>query len=113
LIQSTFGLVSAVRPQANAAIICAEQRAFDRAMGKHEKTLQQVLLGRSDANIAFADLRNLLLALGFDERVRGDHHIFTRSGVEEIINLQPISAKAKPYQVRQVRNAVLRYKMEL
>jgi hypothetical protein len=106
-------LVSAVRPQANAAIICAGRRASDRAMGKHEKTLQQVLLGRSDANIAFADLRNLLLVLGFDERVRGDHHIFTRSGVEEIMNLQPIGAKAKPYQVRQVRNVVLRYKLEL
>jgi hypothetical protein len=82
-------------------------------MGKHEKTLQQVLLGRADANIAFGDLRGLLLALGFDERVRGDHHIFTRNGVEEIINLQPIGAKAKAYQVRQVRNAILRYKLEL
>jgi hypothetical protein len=32
-------------------------------MGTHEKTLQQVLLGRADANVAFADLRGLLRAL--------------------------------------------------
>lgn len=82
-------------------------------MGKHEKTLQQVLLGRADANIAFADIRGLLLALGFAERVRGDHHIFTRNGIEDIINLQPLGAKAKPYQVQQVRNTILRYKLEL
>ena len=89
------------------------QRALSKVMGKHEKILQQVLLGRSDANIPFANLRNLLLALSFDERVRGDRHIFTCNGVEEIMNLQPIGAKAKPYQVRQVRNAIQRYKLEL
>ena len=47
--------------------------------------------------------------LGFDERVRGDHHIFSRKGVEEILNLQPKRAKAKPYQVEQVRNVILNY----
>ena len=82
-------------------------------MGKHEKTRQQVLLGRADANVAFADLCGLLRALGFDERIRGDHHIFTKRGVDEIMNLQPIGAKAKPYQVRQVRNVISKYKMEL
>jgi hypothetical protein len=78
-------------------------------MTKHQKTLQQILLARSDANTSFADLCGLLKALGFEERIRGDHHIFSRAGVEEIINLQPVGAKAKAYQVRQVRNLVLRY----
>jgi hypothetical protein len=82
-------------------------------MSKHTKTLRQVLLGRADANIAFADLRGLLLALGFDERVRGDHHIFTREDVEEILNLQPVAAKAKVYQVRQVRNMIIKYRLEV
>ena len=82
-------------------------------MGRHEKTLQQVLLGRADMNVAFSDLRGLMLALGFNERIRGDHHIFARQGVEEILNLQPLGAKAKGYQVKQVRNVVLRYKLEL
>jgi predicted RNA binding protein YcfA (HicA-like mRNA interferase family) len=51
----------------------------------------------------------LLLRLGFDERIRGSHHIFTKEGVEEILNLQPKGRQAKPYQVRQVRRIVLKY----
>ncbi len=82
-------------------------------MGKHDKTLRQVLLGGADANVSFSMLRGLMLTLGFDERIRGDHHIFTRNGVDEIINLQPVDGKAKAYQVRQVRNVVLKYKLEL
>ncbi|MBE7459147.1 MAG: type II toxin-antitoxin system HicA family toxin [Zoogloeaceae bacterium] len=80
-------------------------------MGKYEKLLQQVLGGRADANVAFGDMRQLLLRLGFDERTRGDHFIFSREGVEEILNLQPRGGMAKPYQVRQVRNVILRYGM--
>jgi hypothetical protein len=80
-------------------------------MAKPSKTLEQVLRGTSDANVAFNDLRNLLLALGFTERIRGDHHIFTRNGFEEIINLQPLGAKAKLYQVKQVRQLILRYRL--
>jgi hypothetical protein len=29
----------------------------------------------------------------------------------EIINLQPKGSKAKPYQVKQVRNLILKYKL--
>jgi hypothetical protein len=89
----------------------ATTTGIERAMAKHEKMLQRILLGRSDANIAFADLRGLLQGLGFDERIRGDHHIFARDGVAEIVNLQPIGSKAKPYQVRQVRTIIIKYKL--
>ena len=71
------------------------------AVTSFEKTLFQVLRGTSDANIRFGDLRKLLEGLGFEERIRGSHHIFTRDGVEEILNLQPKGAKAKPYQVKR------------
>ena len=80
-------------------------------MAKHEKIFEQILLGSADANIDFSDLGGLLRALGFDERIRGDHHILTREGVAEIINIQPKGSKAKPYQVRQVRTIILRYKL--
>jgi HicA toxin of bacterial toxin-antitoxin, len=53
----------------------------------------------------------LLRHLGFDERIRGSHHIFTKEGVGEILNLQPKDGKAKPYQVKQVRGVILRYKL--
>ena len=78
---------------------------------EHRRLLLQVLHGASDANIRFSDLALLLRDLGFQERVRGSHHIFTREGIEEILNLQPRGSMAKPYQVRQVRNVIVRYKL--
>ncbi|MGH7411669.1 MAG: type II toxin-antitoxin system HicA family toxin [Candidatus Methylomirabilis sp.] len=80
-------------------------------MSQHEKLLIRIVLGRSDANIPFSGLRGLLAHLGFEERIRGDHHIFSKDGLEEIINLQPKGAKAKPYQVKQVRDIMLKYKL--
>jgi virulence-associated protein VapD len=80
-------------------------------VGRLEKVLASVLRGTSDYNFAFADLRHVLEQLGFDERVKGDHFIFTKSDVTEIINLQPVGNKAKAYQVKQVRNLVLKYKL--
>jgi hypothetical protein len=80
-------------------------------MGKQEKILLKVLRGSSDANITFDDLCSLLRYLAFQERIRGSHHIFTKIGVEEILNLQPKSGKAKAYQVKQVRNIILRHKL--
>ncbi|MBT9149653.1 MAG: hypothetical protein DDT28_01088 [Dehalococcoidia bacterium] len=74
--------------------------------------LEKVLTGLSDRNIRFSELRNLVLSLGFDERIKGDHHIFTKAGVTEIINLQPLkNGRAKAYQVKQVRGIILRYKL--
>jgi hypothetical protein len=52
-----------------------------------------------------------LIRLGFDERIRGSHHIFTKEGVEEILNLQPKQGKAKAYQVKQVREMLLKYQL--
>jgi predicted RNA binding protein YcfA (HicA-like mRNA interferase family) len=83
-------------------------------MATPRRVYETVLTGRSDANIRFDDLRKLLKALGFDERTKGSHRIFTRADVEEIINLQPLpSGRAKPYQVRQVRQLVTKYQLGL
>lgn len=71
--------------------------------------MSDVLGGRADTNIDFDDLRNLLLSLGFDERTKGSHHVFSKSGVEERINLQRDGRNAKPYQVKQVRAAILKH----
>lgn len=73
--------------------------------------MRAVLGGRADANIRFAELVRLLRCLGFDERIRGGHHIFTRDGMDEIINLQPKGGMAKPYQVKQVRELVTRHQL--
>ena len=78
-------------------------------MAKPDKTLLQVLSGRSDANIRFKDLCSLLESLGFSRRTKGSHFIFYRDGVEELINLQEEKSKAKVYQVRQVRRVIVKH----
>ncbi|WP_300685368.1 type II toxin-antitoxin system HicA family toxin [Acutalibacter sp. 1XD8-36] len=79
-------------------------------MSRREKLIQAILSGRQDRNFQFFDLCLVLGWLGFERRVRGDHFIFTKPGVEEIINLQPLGGRAKPYQVKQVRELILRYR---
>jgi len=59
------------------------------------------------AAFRFDELCSLLERLGFTRRTKGSHHIFRKSGVEEMINLQRDGATAKPYQVRQVRAVIL------
>jgi predicted RNA binding protein YcfA (HicA-like mRNA interferase family) len=78
-------------------------------MSKHERLLLKILRGGSDANIPFEDLRQLLLHLGFEERIRGSHHVFRKPGIEEKINIQRDGKDAKVYQVRQVRSIISRY----
>jgi hypothetical protein len=82
-------------------------------MGKHEKLYQHILMRQSDGNVPFDGLCSLLTRLGFDGRIRGDHHIFTMTGVEEILNLQPRAGRGKPYQVKQVRDVILKYNLKL
>lgn len=80
-------------------------------MPNPRKILELILMGRSDSNIDFNDVRRLLSVLGFIERIKGSHHIFTREGVAEIINIQPKGNKAKAYQVKQIRNIILSYRL--
>jgi len=80
-------------------------------MAKYTKLVDAILRGTSDSNIPFQPLCNLLDSLGFFERIRGDHHILTKEGVEEILNLQPKGSKAKASQVKQVRAILIKYKL--
>lgn len=78
----------------------------------NKNILERILGGLSDSNIGFSELRKLILDFGFNGRIKGDHHIFTKEGITEIINLQPLKdGKAKAYQVKQVRNLILKYKL--
>ena len=77
-----------------------------------KKLLEKILLSRSDNNIRFNELTQLLGNIGFKMRIKGDHHIFYKEGVVEILNIQPLSdGKAKAYQVKQVRNILIAYKL--
>jgi hypothetical protein len=78
-----------------------------------QKILDAILRGEADNNLRFADLQRALKAMGFQFRVKGGHFIYWRNDLEEIINLQPLSGgKAKPYQVKQVRNLMLKYALK-
>lgn len=80
-------------------------------MGKYEKLLIKILRGTSDANIDFNSLCKLLIKLGFTQRIKGDHFIFIKEEIEEIINIQPLNSKAKAYQVKQIRNLIIKYQL--
>lgn len=80
-------------------------------VSEQDRLLLRILRGTSDANIPFDGLCQLLRRLGFAERTSGSHHIFTKKEVEEILNLQPQGRQAKPYQVKQVRRVILKYRL--
>ncbi len=80
-------------------------------MSKLDKLILKILSGNSDNNIEFSDLVKIVETLGFSYRIKGSHHIFYKDGVDEIINLQPDGSKAKPYQVKQVRTIIIKYKL--
>lgn len=62
-----------------------------------DKLIQRILSGTADASIRFGDLCHLLESLGFEKRIRGSQHLFRKSGVEEMVNLQRAGTNAKPY----------------
>jgi len=76
-----------------------------------EKIIQKILAGNADANIKFSDLCKVLQHYGFHLRIKGSHHIFYKEDIEEIVNIQPKDDKAKPYQVKQVRQLITKYKL--
>jgi virulence-associated protein VapD len=80
-------------------------------VSQYEKLLRALMSGTKDRSVAFSDLQTVLEHLGFQCRIRGDHFIYTRDDVEEIINIQPLGSQAKPYQVKQVRSIILRYQL--
>jgi predicted RNA binding protein YcfA (HicA-like mRNA interferase family) len=80
-------------------------------VGKYEALLAKIFGGAAGASIGFGELCNLLERLGFEQCVRGSHHIFTQDGIAEILNLQPKGRKAKPYQVKQVRVVIVKYRL--
>ena len=77
-----------------------------------DKLLRKAL--SSPANLRFEEICALAKALGFHlSRINGSHHIFTHPAVRELLNLQDVAGKAKPYQVRQLLDLVERYNLSI
>ena len=80
----------------------------------NRKKLLKRLAGGAVRNVAFADMVNLVEGFGFGlSCVNGSHHIFAHTDICELLNLQNVKGKAKPYQIRQFLRLVERYNMKL
>lgn len=79
-------------------------------MTRYEKLFRKIIIERN-TSISFVDLQYFIKKLGFSERCKGDHFIYTIDGVSDILNIQPDGNKAKRYQVKQLRNIVEKYKL--
>ena len=76
------------------------------------RLLRSILAG--SRNVRFADLVNLVEGFGFRlARTDGSHHIFSRSDIPELVNLQSVKGQAKPYQIRQFLKLVERHSLRL
>ncbi len=80
-------------------------------MNRWRKVYNQVINGANDSSLAFDDVCGLLERIGFERRTKGSHNVFRRSGVLERLNLQRDGKHAKPYQVKQVRDIIVRYRL--
>jgi predicted RNA binding protein YcfA (HicA-like mRNA interferase family) len=82
-------------------------------MAKPDKLVQGLLAGHFQ-NVAFNDIKKLLKAYGFVlERITGSHHIFTHKMVKDIVNIQNVKGKAKPYQIRQILRIIEKYNLQM
>jgi predicted RNA binding protein YcfA (HicA-like mRNA interferase family) len=76
------------------------------------KLLLKVL--SSPKNVQFSDMVTMVEAFGFRlSRVKGSHHIFVHPSIPELVNLQELKGKAKPYQVHQFLELVEHYNLQL
>ena len=77
-----------------------------------DKFLDMILSGKQDNNVRFKDLQTFLKSLGFYERIKGDHFIYNHDNYVERIVIQPNGNKAKPYQVKPIRQIILKYHLK-
>jgi predicted RNA binding protein YcfA (HicA-like mRNA interferase family) len=85
---------------------------LDGLMTKKQKLIQKLLSG--SRNVRFSDVQSAAEAFGFRlARVSGSHYIYIHPNIQELINLQNVSGKAKPYQVKQLLQIVERYNLPL
>jgi len=79
---------------------------------KKRKMLKKILM--SMKNVSFKDMQLLAEYYGFDlDRINGSHHIYVHPKIEELVNIQNVKGKTKPYQIRQFLSLVERYNLQL
>ncbi len=75
-------------------------------------TYDMVMSGKSDNNIRFNDFHNLIIDLGFTFKgQKGSHMSFYHNGINERMTIQKDGAKAKDYQVKQLRHIIEKHSL--
>jgi predicted RNA binding protein YcfA (HicA-like mRNA interferase family) len=75
-----------------------------------EKLIEE--MRNNPKNVRFEKLSALLLACGFTLKGgKGSHRVYIKSGMSEIVNIQNVSGKVKPYQVKQVLRIINKYSL--
>ena len=76
------------------------------------KLLKKLLSG--SMNIRFSEAASVAEAFGFKlDRINGSHHIYVHPDVPELVNLQEVKGKAKPYQIRQLLKIIETYNLKM
>ncbi len=77
-----------------------------------KKLLKKLLTGSK--NIKFNEIVSCAKAFGFSlDRVKGSHNIFIHPDIPELINLQNVNGKAKPYQIKQLLKIIEKHNLHL
>ena len=80
-------------------------------MNKQKLLLQ---IHNNHKNVRFGDFVLLIQSFGFKLlRISGSHHIFEHKNINEIINIQNVNGKAKPYQIKQFMALIEKYCLTL
>lgn len=96
----------------NFALTHYPQRQAHKKKMKKRKLLQKLLSGSK--NIRFSEATTCAESFGFRlDRIKGSHHIFVHPDVPELVNLQDVNGKVKPYQVKQLLEIVERYNLQM
>lgn len=62
----------------------------------------------------FSEAVALAEAFGFQlDRVNGSHHIFIHADIPELLNLQNVKGKAKPYQIKQMLQLIEAHNLQI
>ena len=76
------------------------------------RLLKKILAGSGP--IRFSEATALAEAFGFSlNRINASYHIFTHPETPELINLQNVNGKAKPYQLKQLLSIVEKHGLHM
>lgn len=105
--------VATYRKARNRAFFCTKVVSFV-SLKSRPRTHTGALSGYCFFVHNISHYLHVIRNLDLNSECGGDHHIFTKDGVEEIVNLQPKGTEAKPYKVKQAWNLILilKYKVD-